>query len=86
MLEILKKSVHYLGWDKIALLIILTGLIWTNLYYKIWTNPKRIINNDIILYYEYLPAAIIHKDLSLSFIKEDPAFYQDKIPNRRIGQ
>lgn len=75
----LKKSFSCLGWDKLALLIILTGLIWTNLYYKFWTNPRHIINHDIIFYYEYLPAAFIHKDMSLSFAAEDPAFYKDKI-------
>jgi len=75
----LKKFFHYLGWDKFALLIILTGLIWTNLYYKFWTNPRQVIVHDVILYYEYLPAAIIHKDLSMSFVEKDREFYKDKI-------
>jgi len=79
MKEMLIKSFSHLGWDKLALLIVLTGLIWTNLYYKFWTNPRRIIVHDVILYYEYLPGVIIHKDITMSFIKEDPAFYKDKI-------
>jgi len=79
MKEMLKKFFNYLGWDKFALLIILTGLIWTNLYYKFWKNPRQVIVHDVILYYEYLPAAIIHKDLSMSFVAEDREFYKDKI-------
>jgi hypothetical protein len=75
----LKKSFHFPGLDKIALLIILAGLVWTNLSIKYWTNRKYVINYDVILYYEYLPAAIIHHDLSMSFVKEDPEFYKDKI-------
>jgi hypothetical protein len=88
MKEMLKKYFRYLGWDKLALLIVLTGLIWTNLYYKFWKDPKRVITNDVILYYEYLPGAIIQKDLTMSFIEEDPAFYADKIwiNKTRIGR
>jgi len=65
--------------DYLALVIVLTGLIWTNLYYKFWKDPNRIIAQDVILYYEYLPAAIIYKDLSMSFTAKDPVFFQDKI-------
>jgi hypothetical protein len=79
MKERLKKTFSAIGWDKFALLIVLTGMIWTNLYYKFWREPKRIIAHDVILYYEYLPAFIIHGDLGMSFVSEDPAFYQDKI-------
>jgi hypothetical protein len=79
MKEFLKKSFLYLGWDKIALVIILASLVWTNLSLKYWKTLKQTINWDIILYYEYLPAAIIHQDLSMSFTKDDPKFYGDKI-------
>jgi len=68
-----------MGWDKIALLIILTGMIWTNLYYKFWTNPRRIIVHDVILYYQYLPATIIYKDISMSFAEKNQEFFKDKI-------
>jgi hypothetical protein len=79
MKEILKKSFSSLGWDKIALLVVLAGLIWTNLYYKFWTNPRRIIVHDVILYYEYLPGVFIHNDITMSFVAKDPALYKDKI-------
>lgn len=79
MKKLLKKTFFYLGWDKIALLIITITLIWTNLDHQFWRNPRKIIVEDVILYYEYLPAVIIHKDISMAFIAEDPAFYSDKI-------
>lgn len=74
-----KKILRFAGWDGLALLIVLTGMIWTNRYYKFWRDNHRIIVQDVILYYEYLPAFFIHHDLSLSFTAQDPAFFQDKI-------
>jgi hypothetical protein len=79
MKEIFKKTFSFLGWDKIALLLILVILIWKNLDYQFWKNPRRIIVQDVILYYEYLPAAIIHHDLSMDFVEKDRAFFMDKI-------
>jgi hypothetical protein len=79
MKRILNKLFLKTGLDYLALTIVLTGMIWTNLYYKFWKDPHRIIVHDVILYYEYLPAAIIYKDLSMSFTQNDPAFFQDKI-------
>ena len=75
----LRKIFKKTGLDHLALFIVLTGMIWTNMYYKFWKSPGRIISHDVILYYEYLPAAFIYKDISLSFTAEDPAFFQDKI-------
>ncbi len=68
-----------IGLDRLALLIVVAGLIWTNLYYKFWRDSHRIIVEDVILYYEYLPAAIIYKDLSMSFTEKNPEFFSDKI-------
>jgi hypothetical protein len=74
-----RKIFSFRGWDIIVLLIILTTLIWKNLDYQFWKNPRRIIAQDVILYYEYLPAAIIHQDLSMDFVNENPSFYVGKI-------
>jgi len=79
MKRILNRNYFFNRLDYIALVIILSGLIWTNLYYQFWKNPGRIIVHDVVLYYQYLPAAIIHKDLSLNFTKEDPEFYKNKV-------
>ena len=67
------------GIDGLALIIVLSGIIYTNLFYKFWNAKGRIIAHDVILYYEYLPAAFIYKDLSLSFTSENPEFFKDKI-------
>lgn len=79
MKRVLNKIYSKTGLDYLALIIILAGLIWTNMYYKFWNNAHRLIVQDVILYYEYLPAAIIYKDLSMSFTTKDPEFFQDKI-------
>lgn len=79
MKRILSKIYEKTGLDYIALIIVLAGMIWTNLYYKFWKDPNRIIVQDVILYYQYLPAAVIHHDLSMSFTEKDPAFFQDKV-------
>lgn len=65
--------------DYIALAIVLMGMVWTNLYYKFWKASGRVIVHDVILYYQYLPAAIIYKDLSMSFTNQNPEFFKDKI-------
>ena len=75
----MRQIMKYTGLDGLALAIVLTGMIWTNCYYKFWRDNHRIIVQDVILYYQYLPAAFIHHDLSLSFTEKDPAFFQDKI-------
>ena len=68
-----------LGWEHLALAVVLTGMIWTNLYYKFWKSPGRIIVHDVILYYQYLPSAFIYKDVSLNFTKSDAEFFKNKI-------
>jgi hypothetical protein len=46
---------------------------------KYWNINRGIIFWDTISYYAYLPATFIYHDLSLKFIDEDPAFFNDKI-------
>jgi hypothetical protein len=56
--------------------------------YKFWANgwQKRVIENDVLSYYAYLPAIFIHNDLSLSFIDDTSKdrkhhFWPQKIDN-----
>jgi hypothetical protein len=59
------------------LLLVLTGY---HLQYKLWKHPNRIITSDVLGYYAYLPATVIHRnDIYLDFIKEDIEFYKNKI-------
>ena len=54
----------------IALIVISINLIDAP-----WNHPKKVIAEDVISYYAYLPAFFIHHDLSFGFIDEDPAYY-----------
>ncbi len=51
-----------------ALLAILITVTWTNFGLKFWKEPDRIMVWDVKVFYVYLPATIIYKDLSLEFI------------------
>lgn len=64
-------------YSKIAILIIAVLVIFINFNTKPWKKNK-VIHDDIISYYCYLPAAIIHHDLSFQFTKANPDFYEDK--------
>lgn len=66
-----------LDFSKIAILLIAVIVIFINLNSKPWKNG-RVIHNDIISYYCYLPAAIIHHDLTFEFTKSNPEFYSNK--------
>lgn len=63
--------------SKIAILIIALLVAFINLNSKPW-KKGRVIHNDIVSYYCYLPAAIIHQDLTFQFTKANPEFYGDK--------
>ena len=52
-------------------------MIWTTFNLKKWKHAEtkaKIISWDVTSYYGYLPAAFIHKDLSLDFIDIDEVF------------
>ena len=63
--------------SKIAILIIALLVVFINLNSKPW-KKGRVIHNDIVSYYCYLPAAIIHHDLTFQFAKANPEFYGNK--------
>lgn len=70
---------HYCSVEFLAILIVTFGIIWTNIYYKFWKDPHRIIVHDVILYYQYLPSFIIYHDITLKFKDNDYEFFKDKI-------
>ena len=65
--------------SKIALIIILVSVAWTNLNLADWNNPTRVIFYDIKVYYAYLPAAIIHGDLDFEFASQNHKKYSSKL-------
>lgn len=56
------------------------GFIWgyVIIHTKNWAN-NNVITNDVIIYYEYLPAAIIFNDLSFEFSKQLPNDFNGNI-------
>lgn len=63
--------------SRVSILLIAILVIFINLNTKPW-KKGRVIHDDIISYYCYLPAAIIHHDLTFAFTKANPDFYADK--------
>ena len=56
-----------LSLTRIAIAVVILTSIFANIQRKMWTWEDRIIQWDVKSYYAYLPAAIIHGDLSLEF-------------------
>lgn len=42
---------------------------------KLYNTPNKVIDNDVINFYSYLPATFVEHDLTLSFIKADFNYY-----------
>ncbi len=69
------NSYKRLTLTRIVIAVVILTSIFANLQRKMWTWEDRIIQWDVKSYYAYLPAAIIHGDLSLEFTKSDPDKY-----------
>lgn len=54
----------------------MTTVVLTILFQQNWNNKNGYINNDAKGYYAYLPASIIHQDLSLKQIKDKAWYHQ----------
>lgn len=63
--------------SKTAIWAVVIFALWANLDAKPW-QTGRVIHDDIVSYYCYLPAAIIHYDLTFQFTQSNPDFYADK--------
>jgi hypothetical protein len=62
--------------SKITLIVIAVILIWSMFNIKIYSHAeednKYLIDHDVQQYYSYLPAALIYKDLTFSFVDDQP--------------
>lgn len=80
------------GKSRLSLLtfwIIMILVISANFKYRHWENPNRIFYVDVLHYYAYLPAAFIHHDLSLEFLRaektpENKYFWPRNIPGNKL--
>ncbi len=60
--------------SKITIFLIIISVIWVKLNVKPWAKGK-IIDWDIVDYYDYLPALFIENDWTLSFVKKNEEYY-----------
>ncbi len=51
----------------LSITLVLAAATYSDFNVKIWKNPTRVIQWDVIDYYGYLPAAFIYHDISLKF-------------------
>jgi hypothetical protein len=65
--------------------IIITAITITYINFNnhLWRVRHKVVASDVIGYYAYLPAAFIYKDLSFSFIDDDPEYFKDKMFNSK---
>lgn len=65
--------------------LVLTAVIITYINFNnhLWKFKHKVVFQDVVGYYCYLPAAFIYKDLSFSFIDKDPEFFKDKMFNSK---
>ncbi|MFO8055033.1 MAG: glycosyltransferase family 39 protein [Bacteroidales bacterium] len=66
--------------SKIIILGTLISIIIVNFGHHKWVNDTGVIEWDIKSYYSYLPAAIIHQDMTLEFLKDSPGIYDKMWP------
>ncbi|GAB4294049.1 MAG: hypothetical protein Kow0068_18940 [Marinilabiliales bacterium] len=62
------RVLKYFTITKIINLLIIIVIINTILKFKFWQEDNKVICNDIIFYYSYLPATFIYGDVTLDFI------------------
>lgn len=53
-------------------------IIAINIHYSYWSEPKKVFRADVLSYYAYLPAAIIHHDLEFNFVGGKAVEYNDR--------
>ncbi|MFH2143283.1 MAG: hypothetical protein ABIJ97_12725 [Bacteroidota bacterium] len=62
----------------VNLLIILVIILTMN-NVKYWKRDNRVISNDVISYYAYLPALFIHNDLKFDFLEQNKELYSSQL-------
>ncbi len=67
-----------LPFSKIAILVTLIICTWYGKNLDTW-GKNRVIQNDVIMYYAYLPATFIFHDLDFDFVKDLPEDFEGHI-------
>lgn len=58
--------------------LVVAVLFYSSLEYRFWRIEGRIIAGDVVSYYQYLPAVLIHHDITLEFAHRDAERYKDR--------
>jgi hypothetical protein len=64
--------------SKVVIGLLIVICVWNGKNVDTWGRDK-VIDNDVVSYYAYLPAGIIFHDLNFSFIKDLPSGFSGKI-------
>jgi hypothetical protein len=70
--KIIEIRLKGISLSKTVIVIIIAVVFFIDLGNLKWTEERLMNMSDIQQYYAYLPAALIHKDLSLSYVNENP--------------
>ncbi len=72
----LKDAVNYLSerrfFSRISIFLAITSIVTFSHNYAYW-NKDKVVQNDVISYYGYLPGIFIYKDLSMGFLNDPNA-------------
>ena len=74
----MKSIIHKNLLSGITIFIVMVITAWYGINLNTW-GKNKVIQNDVISYYAYLPAALIFKDLNFDFTKELPADFEGTI-------
>lgn len=55
-----------------AIILALLASVWISYSLKIWKRDNRVLVWDVMEYYSYLPATVIHHDLTFRFLQDSP--------------
>lgn len=72
------KNIKMIKWSKWTILLLAVIAVWYGKNLDTW-GRNRIIQNDVISYYAYLPATFIFHDLSFSFAYNLPEDFEGTI-------
>ncbi|MDA3942150.1 MAG: hypothetical protein PF694_01270 [Bacteroidetes bacterium] len=77
---------HKVGYSRAVILLFGIVVIFTNFNNYLWKRKQGVVKHDVLSYYSYLPAAIVHGDLTFAFIDNDPKFFAGKISNKKTPE
>ncbi len=72
------KIPENLSWSKVAIIVLVIICAWYGKNLKTW-KKNEVIKNDVVSYYEYLPAVFIFHDLDFKFADSLPKDFEGSV-------